>query len=85
MTTAAAIRRPAIALGATLAALTLTGPAFGQTVLDGVGSTVEATTQTVQPLTDAVEQAAAPVTGPQPAQQATQATASATSTATAGR
>ena len=72
MTSAAVIRRPAIALGATLAALTLTGPAFGQTVLDGVGSTVESTTEVVQPVTDAVAdtatQATAPVANAQPAQ-----------------
>jgi hypothetical protein len=72
MTTAAAIRRPATVLGAILAALTLTGPAWGQTVLDGVGSTVEGTTEAVQPVTDAVEdtaaQATAPATNSQPAQ-----------------
>ena len=86
MTTAAAIRRPATALGAILAALTLTGPAWGQTVLDGVGSTVEETTEAVQPVTDAVEdtaaQATAPVTNTQPA-QATNAVESAGSAATA--
>jgi len=75
MTTAVAIRRPATVLGAILAALTLTGPAWGQTVLDGVGSTVEGTTEAVQPVTDAVEdtaaQATAPVTNSQPAQATT--------------
>ena len=71
MTSAATLRRPAIALGATLAALTLTGPAWGQTVLDGVGSTVEGTTEAVQPVTEAVAdtaaEATAPVTDAQPA------------------
>jgi len=72
MTNAATLRRSATLLGATLTALALTGPAWGQTVLDGVGSTVEATTETVQPVTDAVDEAAtqatAPVRASQPAQ-----------------
>lgn len=75
MTNAAAIRRPATMLGAILAALTLTGPAWGQTVLDGVASTVEGTTEAVQPVTEAVEdtaaQATAPVTNAQPTQATT--------------
>jgi hypothetical protein len=74
MTSAATIRRSATLLGAILTALTLTGPAFGQTVLGGVGSTVEATTESVQPVTEAVggvtAQATAPVTGSQPEQTA---------------
>jgi hypothetical protein len=61
MTTAATFRRPATVLGAILAALTLTGPAWGQTVPEVVGSTLEATTKAAEPVTDTVTQATAPV------------------------
>jgi len=75
MTTVATLRRPATALGAILAALTLSGPALGQTVLGGVGSTVETTTAAVEPVTEAVGDAASQVTAPVTTSQPTQTTA----------
>ena len=50
---AATVRRPAVALGALLLALTLSGPAWGQTIV-GAGSVVGATTESLAPVTKAV-------------------------------
>jgi len=53
MLSAATVRRLAVALGAFLLALTLSGPAWGQT-LGGAGSVVGATTQSLAPVTKVV-------------------------------
>jgi hypothetical protein len=65
MLSAATVRRPAVVLGAILSVLTLTGPAWGQS-LGSVGSAVNATAESVEPVTKAVtgttSKAAEPVT-----------------------
>ena len=53
MLSAATVRRPAVVLGAILSVLTLTGPAWGQS-LGSVGSAVNATAESVEPVTKAV-------------------------------
>lgn len=53
MLSAATVRRPAVVLGAILSVLTLTGSAWGQS-LGSVGSAVDATAESVEPVTGTV-------------------------------
>jgi len=66
MLSAETLRRSTTMLGGVFVALTLAGPASGQSLLGGVGSTVAATAESVEPATGAVadttSKAAEPVT-----------------------